>query len=190
MADTITAVRVAPRRPAARRRARSRGTAGCRRARDARHHRASSRSSPRSCSARRRRGIGGPPGLGLHAPSTRSGTDTLGRDMLARTLVATRPTVLMAAHRDGALGASSGSRSGIGVWLAPRRVREFGLRRDRVRRQLPDNARRDHRRRDPRSGRRAGRRGHRRGEHGRASPASRRTSPRRSRRASTSRPPG
>ena len=55
------------------------------------------------------------------------GTDTLGRDMLARTLVATRTTVLMAAIAT-ALSALAGVAAGIAVWLAPRRLRELGLR--------------------------------------------------------------
>ncbi len=55
------------------------------------------------------------------------GTDTLGRDMLARTLVATRLTVVMALAATVIAG-SVGITVGIGVWLAPRRVRELGLR--------------------------------------------------------------
>jgi ABC-type dipeptide/oligopeptide/nickel transport system ATPase component/ABC-type dipeptide/oligopeptide/nickel transport system permease subunit len=72
-------------------------------------------------------GLGsGPPNSGS-TPENPLGTDTLGRDMLARTLVATRPTVLMAAIATG-LAAFVGIAAGIAVWLAPRRVREFGLR--------------------------------------------------------------
>ncbi|MET0829482.1 MAG: dipeptide/oligopeptide/nickel ABC transporter permease/ATP-binding protein [Microbacterium sp.] len=72
-------------------------------------------------------GLGsGPPNSGS-TPEHPLGTDTLGRDMLARTLVATRPTVLMAAIAT-ALSALAGISVGIAVWLAPRRVREFGLR--------------------------------------------------------------
>jgi ABC-type dipeptide/oligopeptide/nickel transport system ATPase component/ABC-type dipeptide/oligopeptide/nickel transport system permease subunit len=71
-------------------------------------------------------GIGGTAGLGSTAAHP-LGTDTLGRDMLARTLVATRATVLMALAAT-ALSAVVGIALGIGVWLAPRRVRELGLR--------------------------------------------------------------
>jgi ABC-type dipeptide/oligopeptide/nickel transport system ATPase component/ABC-type dipeptide/oligopeptide/nickel transport system permease subunit len=72
-------------------------------------------------------------GLGSGTPSSHStaenplGTDTLGRDMLARTLVATRATVVMAATATG-LSAVVGIAFGIAVWLAPRRLRELGLR--------------------------------------------------------------
>ncbi|WP_240423669.1 dipeptide/oligopeptide/nickel ABC transporter permease/ATP-binding protein [Microbacterium halotolerans] len=72
-------------------------------------------------------------GLGTSSPNSGSspehllGTDTLGRDMLARTLVATRPTVLMAVVATG-LSAVAGIAVGIAIWLAPRRLREFGLR--------------------------------------------------------------
>ncbi|SDZ42250.1 ABC-type dipeptide/oligopeptide/nickel transport system, ATPase component [Herbiconiux ginsengi] len=55
------------------------------------------------------------------------GTDGLGRDMLARTLVATRVTVL-AAISATLLAALAGISIGVGVWLAPRRVREASLR--------------------------------------------------------------
>ncbi|WP_082095919.1 dipeptide/oligopeptide/nickel ABC transporter permease/ATP-binding protein [Demequina flava] len=55
------------------------------------------------------------------------GTDALGRDMLARTLVATRTTVLMALAATS-LAAVVGIGFGIGVWLAPRRIRNLGLR--------------------------------------------------------------
>jgi ABC-type dipeptide/oligopeptide/nickel transport system ATPase component/ABC-type dipeptide/oligopeptide/nickel transport system permease subunit len=65
-------------------------------------------------------------GLGS-APGHPLGTDTLGRDMLARTLVATRLTVLMALAATVIAGVA-GIAIGIGVWLAPRRVRELGLR--------------------------------------------------------------
>jgi len=60
-------------------------------------------------------------------PSHPLGTDSLGRDMLARTLVATRTTVLMALVAT-ALAAIAGIGLGIAVWLAPPRIREFGLR--------------------------------------------------------------
>jgi ABC-type dipeptide/oligopeptide/nickel transport system ATPase component/ABC-type dipeptide/oligopeptide/nickel transport system permease subunit len=65
-------------------------------------------------------GVGSVPGHLL-------GTDSLGRDMLARTLVATRQTVLMALAATVIAGVA-GIAIGIGVWLAPRRVRELGLR--------------------------------------------------------------
>ncbi|WP_432537148.1 dipeptide/oligopeptide/nickel ABC transporter permease/ATP-binding protein [Kineococcus arenarius] len=55
------------------------------------------------------------------------GTDTLGRDVLARTLVATRVTLLAAAVST-ALAAVAGIGIGVAVWLSPRRVREFALR--------------------------------------------------------------
>ncbi|NQX17401.1 dipeptide/oligopeptide/nickel ABC transporter permease/ATP-binding protein [Rathayibacter sp. VKM Ac-2857] len=71
-------------------------------------------------------GLGGSPSLGSTAEHP-LGTDTLGRDMLARTLVATRSTVLMALAAT-VLSAIVGIAVGIGVWLAPRRVRELGLR--------------------------------------------------------------
>ncbi|WP_244231737.1 dipeptide/oligopeptide/nickel ABC transporter permease/ATP-binding protein [Rathayibacter sp. VKM Ac-2804] len=71
-------------------------------------------------------GLGGSPSLGS-TPEHPLGTDTLGRDMLARTLVATRSTVLMALAAT-VLSAIVGIAVGIGVWLAPRRVRELGLR--------------------------------------------------------------
>ncbi|WP_156888203.1 dipeptide/oligopeptide/nickel ABC transporter permease/ATP-binding protein [Microbacterium indicum] len=61
------------------------------------------------------------------SPEHLLGTDTLGRDMLLRTLVASRTTVVMAISAT-ALSAIIGVAIGIGVWLAPRRVREFGLR--------------------------------------------------------------
>ena len=71
-------------------------------------------------------GLGGSPSLGS-TPEHPLGTDTLGRDMLARTLVATRSTVLMALAAT-VLSAIVGIAIGIGVWLAPRRIRELGLR--------------------------------------------------------------
>nr|WP_216848620.1 dipeptide/oligopeptide/nickel ABC transporter permease/ATP-binding protein [Rathayibacter sp. VKM Ac-2856] len=71
-------------------------------------------------------GLGGSPSLGS-TPEHPLGTDTLGRDMLARTLVATRSTVLMALAAT-VLSAIIGIAIGIGVWLAPRRIRELGLR--------------------------------------------------------------
>jgi len=55
------------------------------------------------------------------------GTDGLGRDMLARTLVATRVTMLAAAATT-VLAGVVGIGIGVGVWLSPRRVREFSLR--------------------------------------------------------------
>ena len=55
------------------------------------------------------------------------GTDGLGRDMLARTLVATQVTVL-AATSATLLAAVAGVGIGVGVWLSPRRVREVSLR--------------------------------------------------------------
>ncbi|MCW4385935.1 dipeptide/oligopeptide/nickel ABC transporter permease/ATP-binding protein [Salinibacterium sp. SYSU T00001] len=71
-------------------------------------------------------GLGGTPNLGS-TPEHPLGTDTLGRDMLARTLVATRATVLMAAIAT-ALSSITGIAIGIAIWLAPRRIRELGLR--------------------------------------------------------------
>jgi ABC-type dipeptide/oligopeptide/nickel transport system ATPase component/ABC-type dipeptide/oligopeptide/nickel transport system permease subunit len=71
-------------------------------------------------------GIGGDPGQSSSAAHP-LGTDTLGRDMLARTLVATQSTVLMA-FAATALSSIVGIAFGIGVWLAPRRIRELGLR--------------------------------------------------------------
>jgi ABC-type dipeptide/oligopeptide/nickel transport system ATPase component/ABC-type dipeptide/oligopeptide/nickel transport system permease subunit len=71
-------------------------------------------------------GIGGAPNLGP-APGHPLGTDSLGRDMLARTLVATRSTVLMALVAT-ALSALAGIAFGVAVWLAPHRLRELGLR--------------------------------------------------------------
>ncbi len=65
-------------------------------------------------------------GLGS-VPGHLLGTDALGRDMLARTLVATRLTVLMALAATAVAGLA-GIAIGVGVWLAPRRVREVGLR--------------------------------------------------------------
>jgi ABC-type dipeptide/oligopeptide/nickel transport system ATPase component/ABC-type dipeptide/oligopeptide/nickel transport system permease subunit len=65
-------------------------------------------------------------GLGS-VPGHLLGTDTLGRDMLARTLVATRLTVVMALAATVIAGVA-GVAIGVGVWLAPRRVRELGLR--------------------------------------------------------------
>ena len=71
-------------------------------------------------------GVGTDPGQGTSAAHP-LGTDTLGRDMLARTLVATQSTVLMALFAT-ALSSIVGIAFGIGVWLAPRRIRELGLR--------------------------------------------------------------
>lgn len=70
--------------------------------------------------------LGGPPNAGASAEHP-LGTDTLGRDMLARTLVATRLTVIMAVSAT-ALSAAAGIAFGVAVWLAPRRLRELGLR--------------------------------------------------------------
>lgn len=55
------------------------------------------------------------------------GTDSLGRDMLARTLVAARTTLVMAAFAT-ALASVLGIAIGIGVRMAPRIIREPGLR--------------------------------------------------------------
>jgi ABC-type dipeptide/oligopeptide/nickel transport system ATPase component/ABC-type dipeptide/oligopeptide/nickel transport system permease subunit len=70
--------------------------------------------------------LGGSPNL-PSTPEHPLGTDTLGRDMLARTLVATQPTVLMAATAT-ALSAVVGISLGVATWLAPRRLRELSLR--------------------------------------------------------------
>ncbi len=70
--------------------------------------------------------LGGSPNLSSTADHP-LGTDTLGRDMLARTLVATQPTVLMAASAT-ALSALVGIALGVATWLAPRRLRELSLR--------------------------------------------------------------
>lgn len=72
-------------------------------------------------------GLGSGPPNSPSTPENLLGTDTLGRDMLARTLVATRATVVMAAAAT-ALSALAGIALGVGVWLAPRRIRELGLR--------------------------------------------------------------
>ncbi|WP_245679620.1 dipeptide/oligopeptide/nickel ABC transporter permease/ATP-binding protein [Actinomadura hibisca] len=55
------------------------------------------------------------------------GTDALGRDVLARTLVATRLTLLMTAAATAVAGVL-GVLLGTAVWVAGRRVREAGLR--------------------------------------------------------------
>lgn len=55
------------------------------------------------------------------------GTDSLGRDMLARTLVATRLTVFTSLAAT-AIAAIIGILIGIGVWLSPKAIREVGLR--------------------------------------------------------------
>ncbi|MFC9976363.1 dipeptide/oligopeptide/nickel ABC transporter permease/ATP-binding protein [Spirillospora sp. NPDC127200] len=55
------------------------------------------------------------------------GTDALGRDVLARALVATRLTLLMTAAAT-AVAAVLGVLLGTAVWVAGRRVREVGLR--------------------------------------------------------------
>ncbi|MDR1824456.1 MAG: dipeptide/oligopeptide/nickel ABC transporter permease/ATP-binding protein [Bifidobacteriaceae bacterium] len=70
--------------------------------------------------------LGGGSSLGS-VPGHPLGTDSLGRDMLARTLVATRLTVVMALGATAIAGAA-GIALGIAVWLAPRKVRELGLR--------------------------------------------------------------
>ena len=55
------------------------------------------------------------------------GTDDLGRDILARTLVATRLTLLMAAAATG-IAVCAGVLIGGLIWIAPRRLRETVLR--------------------------------------------------------------
>ncbi|MGW0903024.1 dipeptide/oligopeptide/nickel ABC transporter permease/ATP-binding protein [Streptomyces sp. NPDC002853] len=55
------------------------------------------------------------------------GTDALGRDVLARTLVATRLTLEMTLAAT-AVAAVTGILLGTGVWVSGRRVRELGLR--------------------------------------------------------------
>jgi ABC-type dipeptide/oligopeptide/nickel transport system ATPase component/ABC-type dipeptide/oligopeptide/nickel transport system permease subunit len=55
------------------------------------------------------------------------GTDDFGRDMLARSLVATRLTLIMAMIAT-AMGVGAGIFLGALLWIAPRRVREIGLR--------------------------------------------------------------
>ncbi|MBO0982654.1 dipeptide/oligopeptide/nickel ABC transporter permease/ATP-binding protein [Rathayibacter sp. SD072] len=55
------------------------------------------------------------------------GTDDFGRDILARTLVATRLTLVMTTAGTF-LAVAAGALLGCFVWLAPRRVRELGLR--------------------------------------------------------------
>ncbi|MGW0547571.1 dipeptide/oligopeptide/nickel ABC transporter permease/ATP-binding protein [Streptomyces altiplanensis] len=55
------------------------------------------------------------------------GTDALGRDVLARTLVATRLTLMMTLAAT-AIAALTGILLGTGVWVSGRRVRELGLR--------------------------------------------------------------
>lgn len=55
------------------------------------------------------------------------GTDSLGRDMLARSLTAVRLTLIMATAAC-AISVVFGTAIGIGLWLAPRRLREIGLR--------------------------------------------------------------
>jgi oligopeptide/dipeptide ABC transporter ATP-binding protein len=55
------------------------------------------------------------------------GTDALGRDVLARTLVATRLTLEMTLAAT-AIAAVTGILLGTGVWVSGRRVRELGLR--------------------------------------------------------------
>lgn len=70
--------------------------------------------------------LGGSPNLSA-TPEHPLGTDTLGRDMLARTLVATQSTVFMAVSAT-ALSAVVGIALGVATWLAPRRLRELSLR--------------------------------------------------------------
>lgn len=70
--------------------------------------------------------LGGSPNL-PSTPEHPLGTDTLGRDMLARTLVATQSTVFMAVSAT-ALSAIVGIALGVATWLAPRRLRELSLR--------------------------------------------------------------
>jgi ABC-type dipeptide/oligopeptide/nickel transport system ATPase component/ABC-type dipeptide/oligopeptide/nickel transport system permease subunit len=60
-------------------------------------------------------------------PAHLTGTDGLGRDVLARTLVATRVTVV-AAVLSTAIAAIIGISLGVGTWLAPARPREVILR--------------------------------------------------------------
>lgn len=55
------------------------------------------------------------------------GTDAFGRDLLARALVATRLTLVMTLSAT-AISVLCGILIGTGIWLAPRRVREAGLR--------------------------------------------------------------
>lgn len=55
------------------------------------------------------------------------GTDSFGHDMLARSLVATRLTLIMTAAAT-AISVVAGVLLGTGIWLAPRRIRELGLR--------------------------------------------------------------
>ncbi|WP_408899899.1 dipeptide/oligopeptide/nickel ABC transporter permease/ATP-binding protein (plasmid) [Nocardioides sp. R1-1] len=55
------------------------------------------------------------------------GTDGLGRDMLARSLVAVRLTLIMTVAAC-ALSVAGGVIIGAGLWAAPRRIREAGLR--------------------------------------------------------------
>lgn len=60
-------------------------------------------------------------------PEHLMGTDEFGRDVLARSLVATRLTLIMAVSAT-AIAVLGGLVVGAGVWLAPRRVREAALR--------------------------------------------------------------
>ena len=55
------------------------------------------------------------------------GTDDFGRDILARSLVATRLTLIMSVSAT-VIAVLGGLALGAGVWLAPRRVREVALR--------------------------------------------------------------
>ncbi len=55
------------------------------------------------------------------------GTDDFGRDLLSRTLVATRLTLLMTAGA-AAISVVCGAVIGLGIWLSGRRVREVALR--------------------------------------------------------------
>ncbi|WP_405539432.1 dipeptide/oligopeptide/nickel ABC transporter permease/ATP-binding protein [Streptomyces sp. NBC_00075] len=61
------------------------------------------------------------------SPGHPLGTDALGRDMLARTLVAVRLTLVMTVSAT-AIAVLGGILLGTLVWLAPRRIRETGLR--------------------------------------------------------------
>ena len=55
------------------------------------------------------------------------GTDSFGRDLLARSLVAARLTLIMTLAAT-AISVIAGVLIGTGIWLAPRRIREAGLR--------------------------------------------------------------
>ncbi|MEV6105902.1 oligopeptide/dipeptide ABC transporter ATP-binding protein [Streptomyces sp. NPDC051940] len=70
--------------------------------------------------------LGGMPHLGASADHW-SGTDPQGRDVLARTLVATRTTLLMCFGAT-AIAAAGGIGLGAAIWVAGPRVREAGQR--------------------------------------------------------------